>query len=394
MLKKGSLLILGMLFGDCDQDIYEKTPPPAESPTHDVAGARANDTGGPIGGGPGYGDVVDPAAARHVRTLAELEAALADNAPLIYVDDDATIDAGDHVLHVHGGTTLASGRGQNGSLGGMIFSIVDTGNFEMIHIEEGETAPVRITGLRLRGPDPNEHAPTCDDYGRTAVELREPDVRDDATKIVDRTVEIDNNELFAWKAAVFFEGVRGAYVHNNHFHHNRRHAHRLDCAIQLEFHAGGYGVDTNTGHTLISANFFQYNRHAIASDGRPGVNYEAYYNVVMGSNVSHSFDMHGGVDREDGTYIAGNTMIVAFNTLLDPDNDAVNVRGHPVTGAWVYSNELYGKEDEDILQTKIPVHCKAPDDCGFEYGRMFVFDNVSKVRDTAKWFSPPPSTPP
>lgn len=392
MLKKGALLLLGMAFGDCDQKIFDHTPPPADTPVHDTAGARANDTGLPIGGGPGYDDQVDPAAARHVRTLAELEAAFAEKAPVIYVDDDAEIDAGDHVLKMPGGTTLASGRGRDGSLGGMIFSTVDTGNFPMIEIEAETTAPNRITGLRLRGPDPSEHAPTCDNYGRIAVELKVPGVREDEAKILDRKVEIDNNELFAWKAAVAFAGIRGADVHNNHFHHNRRHAHRFDCAIQLEFHAGGYGVDTNIGHTLIRANFFRYNRHAIASDGRPGASYEAYYNVVMGPNVSHSFDMHGGVDREDGTYVAGETIIIAYNTLLDSSRDAVNVRGQPTNGAWVYENELYGTQKETILQSKIPLHCSASDACEFEYARMHAFDNVENVRSTP-WFTPPPSTP-
>src|SRR5689334_19262579 len=111
MLQKGVLLVLGMLFGKCDPDIYKESNPPTEgTPTHDGYGAETNDTGRPIGGGPGYGDWQDPANGQRVSTLPDLVDALAKRSSAfktaldsgaewptgtIYVDDDAVIDVAD-----------------------------------------------------------------------------------------------------------------------------------------------------------------------------------------------------------------------------------------------------------------------------------------------------------
>jgi hypothetical protein len=191
--------------------------------------------------------------------------------------------------------------------------------------------------------------------------------------VVTRTIEIDNCEIYAWAFGAVFDGVSGGSVHHNLIHHNQRNAERIECAVNFAFHGAGYGVEADPGETRIVANVFHHNRHCIASTGRPGTVYEAYFNVVLPPNVSHSFDAHGGIDRVDGTYIAADTIVIAYNTFLDSDHDAVNVRGQPVTGAWVFRNELIN-DASSVVQTKIPVVCDGAD-CHFDYERMYSYDN-------------------
>ena len=418
MFTKGFLFMRGLLFGKCDPPPTPADPPPTPAGTDAPAaagfGANVNLTGRPIGGGPGYGDWQTAPDGGGIRTLADLQQALADamtaaqhaladgtaiTPRLIYVADDAVIDTGDAVLSVAPGVTIASGRGRDGSLGGLVRALSD-GKNTMFAVTDATTlgattplAPVRFTGLRMQGPDPSEKAPDCFSWGRFAVHALEPGSRADSAKIVPRSIEIDNNEIYAWTIATSFEGVRGTTVHHNHFHHNRRNAQgSIVCDLQLEIHSSGYGVDSNSGHTLIEANLFDHNRHAVASHGDILTVYEAYYNVVLGPNVSHSFDVHGGIDRDDGTYIAGNTLIIAFNSLLDTNNDAVNVRGLPVTGAWVFHNEVAGGIDT-IMQTKVPIECQGLD-CDFVHNRMQVFDNQAHASATPSWLVIPPQSDP
>ena len=123
----------------------------ADSPTY---GAAANPTGDPIGGGEGYRRVLQPTRADHaVRTKAEFLQALSTAKPgeIIYVDDHADIDLTDHKekLAVPCGVTVGSGRGRNGSPGALIFT-KDLGRMPLLLIGGDH---VRITGMRLRGPD-------------------------------------------------------------------------------------------------------------------------------------------------------------------------------------------------------------------------------------------------
>ena len=126
----------------------------------EMYGARPDETG-PIGGGAGYvrivtrGDLV-------ASNVSELIEALQKARPgqTVLVDPTAEIDltgrvrADGLVVEIPGGVTLASDRGKDGSPGGLIYS------------DEFATSPmlrvtgdgVRITGLRLRGPDPQRTA--------------------------------------------------------------------------------------------------------------------------------------------------------------------------------------------------------------------------------------------
>src|SRR5690606_1749171 len=300
--------------------------PPARLAAQGV-GALGNPTGKPIGGGEGYGDWIVPRRTnRVVATRAELLAALASATPgtVVYVRDDAEIDlSNDWWIEIRAGVTLASGRGRNGSLGALIRTRA-TLKAPLFQVSGSD---VRITGLRLRGPD-TEIEPTVGpwcgaaDATGTAVRAGEPTLR---------YVRIDNNEPVGWPdPAVKVENVYGVQVQHNHIHHNRRQRRRDGCRA----YGLGYGVVVGgAGHALVEANEFDHNRHDIACDGMPNTGYEARYNLILGGAVQHSFDVHGGADRGDGTSIAGAYFYVHHNTFLQAHKPAFRIRGVPLVGA-------------------------------------------------------------
>lgn len=297
-------------------------------------GALSNPTGHPLGGGEDYGDWISPSRRLiGISTRADLLSALANatTGTLVYVRDDAEIDlTDDWYVPIHPGVTLASGRGRNGSLGGLIYTRSTASN--PLFTVQG--TGVRITGLRLRGPD-TEIAPTVGPYCGGA-DARGIAVEADTP--VQWSVNIDNNELWGWpSSAVSSSNVMGTWVHHNHIHHNRRQMTRSGCRA----YGLGYGVVvSNSGYAVIEANCFDHNRHDIACDGRPGTAYEARYNLVLGGPVQHSFDVHGGADRGDGTDIAGTFFYVHHNTFLQSDKPAFRIRGVPSVGAFVTANEF------------------------------------------------------
>ncbi|MBN1771514.1 MAG: hypothetical protein JXB32_09650 [Deltaproteobacteria bacterium] len=282
-------------------------------------GAEINLTGEPLGGGPGYSRILDPADADFVvstadELLAALAAAVAGSA--IYVADAAEIDLDGHDhLDLPGGVTLASGRGRDGSAGGLI--ACDTFAYPLF-VVRGEG--VRLTGLRLRGPNP--------DIGDHDYDLV---VHSGAISSRFRGFEVDNCELWAWgtSAVSLGEGADDALVHHNFIHHTRR--------------AGlGYGVVLDRAAALIEGNVFDFCRHHIAATGRPGTSYEARYNLVLEHANGHGFDMHGApdydkydtkaiwrLDEGEGTH-AGDSSVSGYH----PANDCTLAGMDPAT-CWV-----------------------------------------------------------
>ena len=237
-------------------------------------GAEINPSGDPIGGGPGYRALFDPASAGWVvgdtaGLLAAMDGVL--SGEIIYIEDEAAIDlTGYDDIQVPAGVTLASGRGRAGSLGGIIW----TAQFDAFPLFMAAGDNVRFSGLRILGPDLD-----VGDHDYQNPELSR------GLQTGSAGLEVDNCDLagFGHAAVVVYGQEAEASVHHCHIHNNTR--------------AGlGYGVVLDRSACLIEANLFDANRHSIAGTGRPGTRYEARYNLVLAHATGHYFDMHGAAD--------------------------------------------------------------------------------------------------
>jgi FG-GAP-like repeat/Major Vault Protein repeat domain len=334
---------------DCDGNTLDDSAfgePIVRDHRDEKRGALHNPTGRPLGGGEGYGAWVrQPVSV--VRTRSELAAALASarRGDVVYVDDDAVIDlsrlsrppdsdpCAGFGLSIPAGVTLASGRGRDGSLGALLRTSSFAPRSCALLVARG--GGVRITGLRIRGPD------TGIEQGRPELCFQEPsgilaEVSGDQPP-ARWDIEIDNNKLLGWPyGAVRVERVMGVRVHHNLIHYNRRQEHDGTCDRE---YGVGYGVVLGPGSVVVEGNVFDHNRHDIAGSGQAGERYLATYNLILAGAVQHSFDVHGGADRKDCTNVAGSSFVVHHNTFLQAHKPAFRIRGIPLQGAWVYRNE-------------------------------------------------------
>ncbi|MHB8994321.1 MAG: hypothetical protein ACYC63_03615 [Armatimonadota bacterium] len=297
-----------------------------------VYGAKPDATG-PIGGGAGYTKIVTDGQYK-VATVEELVAALgkAQAGEIIFIDPRAELDlttlvyAEKLVLNVPGGVTIASDRGQNGSLGALIYSDA----FQTAPMFLAEGPDVRFTGLRVRGPDPKrrvDHHRRAFSSGREGKDASSYYYKFPVSEGIRTThpgLQVDNCELSGFShAAIHLSGGD-----RHHLHHN-------------QYHGLGYGVThgyLDKSQSLIEYNVFDYNRHSIAGTGKPGNAYEAANNVELGHANGHYFDMHGGRDRRDGTTIAGDWMKVHHNTFMLAEQAAIVIRGVPQQIAEIHHN--------------------------------------------------------
>ena len=213
------------------------------------------------------------------------------------------------------------------------------------------TSNVRITGVRIEGPDMG----AADRNGARGILV------DSATN-----VEIDHNEISGFALAGVHvwdqDGTMASpspsatvlpahtvNIHDNFIHHNQ--------AVGGD----GYGVAVGYGaHPMIARNVFDWNRHAIEGDGKAGTGYSAYYNLVLENGGlhrwipfpgfwvnTHQFDMHGlndcGIadiwsDALANCGPAGHTMLIRHNTFFYHEDDAIKRRGTPAVGMFVGDN--------------------------------------------------------
>ncbi len=296
----------------------------------EVYGARPGKRG-PIGGGEGYTDVVTEGDFS-VRDLESLLEALAKAKPgqTVFIPGDTTIDLTARiyieglVLEVPEGVTLAGERGHKGSAGALLTSdALDT------PVMLRATGPdVRVTGLRLQGPNPKRYL----DHHRRSFG---PDGKgrsyyykfptSDGIKTEHSGLEVDNCEISGFShGGIYLTDGKDHRIHHNFIHH-------------CQYNGLGYGVCHNTASSLIEYNLFNWNRHSIAGTGRPGCSYVARHNIELGESLSHCFDMHGGRDRKDGTDIAGTTIEIYNNTFRAPKTPVV-IRGVPEEKCEVHHN--------------------------------------------------------
>ncbi len=308
----------------------------------ELCGAKPDERG-PIGGSKGYTDVFTQAT-DGITTLDELLDALenAKSGDVVYVDGNAEIDCTVRVyieklvIEIPEGVILASNRGQGNSRGAMIFS--DT--FETRPLIRVAGPNVRITGLRIGGPNPK---PCLEHHRRSFAEGRGHEYyykfpTSDGIVTEHLGLEVDNCELGGWShAAICLRAGDKHHIHHNFIHHN-------------QYNGLGYGVSHDKAFSLIERNLFNYNRHSIAGTGRPGSGYEARHNVEIKDSLSHCFDMHGGRDRKDDTNIAGTWLKIHHNTFRSVKT-AIVIRGVPEEGADIYNNWFYHNSEDTPVRS-------------------------------------------
>ncbi|MFO7899150.1 MAG: right-handed parallel beta-helix repeat-containing protein [Planctomycetota bacterium] len=309
--------------------------PAAEAPTWleidgTVYGAKP-DRRGPIGGGAGYKNVVTKGD-YVVKDLDGLLAALkkAKAGEVVFIPGERAIDLTariyieELVLEIPEGVTLAGSRGHKDSEGAQL-----TSDALKTPVMIRATGPnVRVTGLRLRGPNTKRyiehHRRSFGRGGRGRTYYYKlptsNGIRTDHPRL-----EVDNCEISGWShAGVDLRKGDGHKIHHNTIHH-------------CQYQGLGYGVCHNTASSLIEFNLFDRNRHSIAGTGRPGCGYVARHNVELGVSLSHCFDMHGGRDRKDGTNVAGTSIEIHNNTFRAPQTPVV-IRGVPQEKCEVHHN--------------------------------------------------------
>ena len=294
-------------------------------------------------------------------------------------------------IKVPANVTIASNRGEllpSGEYapGALLFLGSDDANDDDLDrpiIIDGDN--VRITGLRLRGPQ-REVIPWRDAESAIGISngfsqyTNSGNASSDDLGFGHKNLEVDNCELSQWAHAAVFVGHQGtACVRNNHIHHNQR--------WKLGYGVGMQGEST----AVVEENLFAFNRHDVAATGFPKQSYVARHNVTLG-NVHHSYDMHGlkeicgkpdsngwdcktarealpphnidpwkvGVEPAE-EYIAGESINIYHNTITTATIDnrpfdmyarigkdggprglasSINIRGFPQKGAWIRRNSF------------------------------------------------------
>ena len=266
--------------------------------------------GNPIGGGSGYDAILTTGThivstnltASAFRTLVEARK----SGDVVFINSDVTIDLtalGTGIIHVAGGVTIASDRGNGVSTGALIKTdeVMYQGTGSERQVFETTGTGVRFTGFRFQGPFGGKGTWSMDDY-----DLRR---KFGIVSAYDDT-EVDNMELYNWPfAAVSLSpyGAGGFYGSPNQpsvghlYHHNYAHNNR-----QNRF---GYAVNLQYAEAKIYGNIFENNRHDIAGGGDALLNsYEAYCNTIREGGTHHNFDMHADdghltIDSKAGYFI-------------------------------------------------------------------------------------------
>jgi hypothetical protein len=298
-------------------------------------------------------------SAIYVSTRDELVNALHGTYTTIYVADDAFINlsAMNGPLPLRAGVTLMSGRA--GTRGG---AVLYTSRFDTRFMFDVMGNNVKVRGLRLMGPSGSyERALT----GMAAIRVRVNRARH---------VEITDNEFWNWTYAGV--AVRGNYSSPDEFRRMRREDAREVYIARNYMHHNvrdglGYGVVVSDGaYATIEGNVFDYNRHAIASDGSPYTGYVARFNYVLsgghcqegqylGCFYNQHFDVHGtGEDGYGG--VGGEYFDIAYNTFRGEQRyywtqtrPAFMLRGRPTIGAYFYSNVAVHDDSSAAVSLKL-----------------------------------------
>ncbi|MFC4357178.1 hypothetical protein ACFO0N_04345 [Halobium salinum] len=225
--------------------------------------------------------------------------------------------------------TVASGRGITGH-GARLFTANETD--PLIRVT-GDG--VRLTGMRIEADWP-EYVPRSQQRSldwATGVSIEGHDVA------------VDNCVVRGWTQAGIEIGRHGTvndyplgtFVHNNDI---------VDNACYRR----GYGVVVYRGEPFVWQNYFDHNRHAVASSGAPRCSYHLRRNLIGSRTTSHHIDMHdySEVTGDASDAGAGQRITVHENTVLagvdvhggEYYRSAVRIRGEPRSYASIRDNVL------------------------------------------------------
>ena len=229
----------------------------------EMYGARADERG-PLGGGPGYKRSVAKGDYT-AKDLDELLAAMkkAKTGQTVFIPGNVEIDCTTRVfiekivIEIPGGVTLASDRGSGGSPGAIIHSEAFATN---PLIEMGGPG-VRVTGLRVRGPDPKRrlrHHRRSFGKGGGGSKYYYKFPNSQGIRAEHDGLEVDNCEVSGWShSGVHLVAGKNHRIHHCFIHHN-------------QYNGLGYGVCHDKSESVIERNLFDFNRHSIAGTGRQG----------------------------------------------------------------------------------------------------------------------------
>ena len=289
------------------------------------------DDNGPIGGGVGYLNIITDGD----YVVMDLESliiglSMAKSGEVVFIPDEIIIDLTsliyieEFVLEIPSGVTLAGNRGYEGSKGALICS--DALSTPVLIKAIGSN--VRIAGLRIQGPNGkrylDHHNRAYGDNGKGKNYYYEfPVSRGIQTEY--SNLEVDNCDIFAFSHA----GINLVNGNGHHIHHNSIH--------HCQFNGLGYGINQDKSSSIIEYNIFNFNRHSIAGTGRIGCSYIARHNIIEDVSRGHCFDMHGGVDRGDGTNTAGSEIRIHNNTFFSKKL-SIAIRGVPNHKSEIFNN--------------------------------------------------------
>lgn len=292
---------------------------------------RLNPTGDPIGGYVGYSRIVttgDYIITRNT-SAAQFEAIVegASSGEVVFVEPDVELDLSNRHIDIPEGVTLASNRGQNGSRGALLYSNTLYRD-EPSYMLRATGDNVRITGLRLRGPQASTNTQGGAYLRTSAIELGSIGRSDAAA------AEVDNCEIFFWTR--FGVVIRDPYrnrVHHNTFYHNRQ-----DGFGNATWISGGSGRGrlSESDYPIIEANLYEFNRHDVGSSGGgvEDAGWKVRYNQFF-----HEQTPHQKVDRHSG---GGAHSEVNSNLFLGSNPNAEDFGGFGGNdpGTYIFSNNF------------------------------------------------------
>lgn len=317
-----------------------------------IAQSNLTKTDKPYGGGSGYYPIIETEECDFVINDDDFNnfKKIVENAQYgdrIYISDDLSIEIpAEGSITIPDGVTLASGRGRDGSAGALIHldEIREYVDWQWYYyIIAGND--VRITGLRIRGPDGSN---SYENAGYCPGGI----LQDDG-----QNLEIENCEIYNWYwIAIHLRGSMKANIHHNYIHNNQKPG-------------AGYGVGNGwKSSSVIRYNIFNYNRHSISANG-DAVNgnlpsYKAEYNLVLPCGNGYRFDVHGYYDEYknnpqmlancnywDSCNKAGELIEINYNTFITIENGQYMImfRGIPNVGG-VITNNIFNRRDRAINQ--------------------------------------------